>query len=604
MRLGDIVNPGALPNGKPLDGVRILALEQMQALPYATQLLARLGAEVVKIENPTGGDLGRGSLPAMKDPEGRNVGATFLRNNLNKRSVTIDLKDPRGRELVCDWRPGSTCSPRTSRAAPSIGWASGTRRSSAAAPGIVYVSVSGFGNAVTPGEPPSPYGSWPAYAAIAEAMSGMYEWKRPPDQPPVASPLGALGDIGSGMFAVIGVLAALRHRERTGLGQHVDIAMFDSMVAMADVMTNYWSMGERPQPGEGLKMILDGFRAADGWFIVQVGREHEFARLADRGRPPRVDRRSPLRHSRRVARSTSTQPSVPPSTRGPPTMTNVEACQMLSSAGVAAGPVFDAAQVIADPHVANRHMQVELPRTDGVPDPVLIPGNPVKFSEVAEGPETRVPVARRTHLGRARRRARSGRRRTGRAARQRRHRLIGATGPRLSPQSTLPGEEPISGWLSRQPRPDTVADDGSIPPSRCVITALGPGSESPSGGKTSVPPVTEGDPMKCPACPSSTLVMTDRSGIEIDYCPDCRGVWLDRGELDKIIERATPHRWPSCLLRCRHPLHPIPTGDDQPYTRRDWDDDDDDHHRRDHGRDGRHDPKRKRKGLLGELFDF
>src|SRR5690606_30120897 len=85
---------------RPLDGIRVLSLEQMQALPYATQLLSRLGAEVVKIESPGTGDLGRGSLPAMTDPEGRRVGATFLRNNLNKRSVALDLKNPEARDLV------------------------------------------------------------------------------------------------------------------------------------------------------------------------------------------------------------------------------------------------------------------------------------------------------------------------------------------------------------------------------------------------------------------------------------------------------------------------------------------------------------------------
>src|SRR3954469_4248326 len=99
MHLGDIANASALANGKPLDGVRILALEQMQALPFATQLLARLGADMVKGEPPNG-DSGRGAPPAMTDPQGRNIGATFLRNNLNKRSVCIDLKQPRGRELV------------------------------------------------------------------------------------------------------------------------------------------------------------------------------------------------------------------------------------------------------------------------------------------------------------------------------------------------------------------------------------------------------------------------------------------------------------------------------------------------------------------------
>src|SRR6478735_12077447 len=104
MRLGDTVNAAALPNGKPLDGVRVLALEQMQALPYATQLLARLGADVVKVEAPMG-ESGRGSQPGMHDPEGRFIGATFLRNNLSKRSVTVNLKADAGRELVLALAP-------------------------------------------------------------------------------------------------------------------------------------------------------------------------------------------------------------------------------------------------------------------------------------------------------------------------------------------------------------------------------------------------------------------------------------------------------------------------------------------------------------------
>src|SRR3546814_20296619 len=92
--------------GKPLDGVRVLAVEQMQALPYATQLLARLGADVVKVERPGGGDLARSSQPAMTDPAGREVGATFLRNNLNKRSVCINLATDEGRRLLLDLAPG------------------------------------------------------------------------------------------------------------------------------------------------------------------------------------------------------------------------------------------------------------------------------------------------------------------------------------------------------------------------------------------------------------------------------------------------------------------------------------------------------------------
>ncbi len=99
MKLGDVGNPDAAKYGKPLEGVRVLAAEQMQALPFGTQLLARLGADVVKVEHPVEGESGRGALPAMDDPQGRRVGATYLRNNLNKRSVGIDLKAPKGREL-------------------------------------------------------------------------------------------------------------------------------------------------------------------------------------------------------------------------------------------------------------------------------------------------------------------------------------------------------------------------------------------------------------------------------------------------------------------------------------------------------------------------
>ena len=99
-------------------------------------------------------------------------------------------------------------------------------------------------------------------------------------------PVGALGDISSALFAVIGVLAALRHRDHTGLGQYVDIAMLDAVVAMTDVVTNFWSLGVRPEPGKGLQIILDGFRASDGYVVVQVVREHQFEKLAELvGRP-------------------------------------------------------------------------------------------------------------------------------------------------------------------------------------------------------------------------------------------------------------------------------------------------------------------------------
>ena len=383
MRLGDIANPAAAGSGKPLDGVRVLALEQMQALPYATQLLTRLGAEVVKVEHPKGGDLGRGSLPAMTDPEGRSVGATFLRNNLNKRSICIDLKAPEGRDLVLQLAPKFDVVAENSKAGAMTRLGLGYADLAAVHPGVIYLSVSGFGNTV-----PSPYDAWPAFAPIVEAMSGIYEFKREGDSPPVVAPVGALGDIGSALYAVIGVLAALRHRDATGRGQHVDIAMLDAMVAMTDLVTNFWSLGLRG--GNLAPLIMHGFRAADGWFIVQVGREPQFAALAEVvGQPGWLD---DPRFAERQGWVDHLETVLRPAIEGwAATRTRVEACEALSAAGIAAGPCFTDDEVVADPHVAVRNMLVEMPRTDGVDQPVLVPGNPVKLTDVAEGPETRVP---------------------------------------------------------------------------------------------------------------------------------------------------------------------------------------------------------------------
>jgi formyl-CoA transferase len=250
-------------------------------------------------------------------------------------------------------------------------------------PKVIYLSISGFGNTI-----PSPYDAWPAFAPIVEAMSGIYEFKRRGDDPPLVAPVGALGDIGSGLYAVIGVLAALRHRDATGLGQHIDIAMLDAMVAMTDLVTNFWSLGLRD--GNVAPLIMDGFRANDGWFIIQVGREPQFATLAELvGQPgwvtdPRfTDRRGWVEHLDDVIR-----PAVEAWAAD---MTRLQACEAMSAAGIAAGPCFRDEEVVADEHVAARNMLVEMPRTDGVADPVLIPGNPVKLTNVSEGPETRVP---------------------------------------------------------------------------------------------------------------------------------------------------------------------------------------------------------------------
>jgi len=375
----------ARPAGRPLEGVRILALEQMQALPFATQLLGRLGADVVKVEPLGGGDSGRGSLPAMTDPDGRRVGATFLRNNLGKRSICVNLKDPRGRDLVLRLAPRFDVIAENSRAGAMARLGLGYPDIAAVHPAGIYVSVSGFGNTTE-----TPYRDWPAFAPIVEAMSGIYEMKRTGDSAPTIAPVGALGDIGAALFATIGILAALRHREATGSGQYIDIAMYDSVLAMTDIVTNFWSMDQqRGGPTFGA-LIMHGFRAKDGWFVLQVGREQHFARLVELlGHPewttdPRfATRQGWVDHLDDVLR--------PAIEAWASTRTKLEACHAFAAAGIAAGPCLADEEVVADPHVAARGMLVELPRTDGIAQPVLVPGNPIRMSAVAANTDTRPP---------------------------------------------------------------------------------------------------------------------------------------------------------------------------------------------------------------------
>jgi formyl-CoA transferase len=374
--------PGAAGEG-PLTGVRILAIEQMQALPFATQLLARMGAEVVKIEHPVTGDSGRGALPAVKDIDGRSVGATYLRNNLDKQSIAIDMKAPEGRELIKRLVPRFDVVGENFKPGTMDRMGLGYKDLAPLHPGLVYVSVSGFGNLL-----PSPYGSWPAYAPIAEAMGGFYEYKREEGTPPSVSPAGALGDIGSSLFAAIGLLAALRQRDRTGKGQHVDVAMFDAMVAMADIVPHFWSMGvrgKRRTPG-----IFDGFKAKDGYFVVQAVRDHQLQQFARAvGHSEWIeDERFKAREGWREHMDSVVRPAVEAWAAD---KTKLEAATALADQGIAAGPCFTTEDLVKDPHVASHDMLLRIQRPDS-DEPMLVVGNPIKMSGTPERPARRWPT--------------------------------------------------------------------------------------------------------------------------------------------------------------------------------------------------------------------
>ena len=246
-------------------------------------------------------------------------------------------------------------------------------------PAVVYLAISGFGRPVPAGTPASPYDGWPALASIVEAMSGAYEFKRPPGQAPIGSPMGGLGDIVTALFAVVGILAGLRQRDRTGRGQQIDVAMLDAMVAVLDVVPNFWSMGMpmgTPWPG-----ILHGFRAADGWFMLQVLRPHQWPDLAHAiGQPEwAADPRFATPQGWLDHLECDIRPVIEQWASG---QTKLEACAALNAAGLVAGPVRHRPRGGQRPHLALRHMLVEHPRPDGVAQPVLVPGLPVKFAEV------------------------------------------------------------------------------------------------------------------------------------------------------------------------------------------------------------------------------
>jgi crotonobetainyl-CoA:carnitine CoA-transferase CaiB-like acyl-CoA transferase len=380
MKIGEVRHPERARFGKPLDGVRVLALEQMQALPYATQLLAHLGADVVKVEPPGKGDSGRASIPALVDGDGRTVGATYLRNNLGKRGIAVDLKKEAGRALVRRLIPHFDIVAENYK--PGVLEKFGLHYDAVKeiAPRAVYVSVSGFGHGV-----PTPYASWPAYAPVAEAMAGLYEPNRKENEPPPVVVAGALGDIASALFAVIGILSALRHRDRTGVGQYLDVAMLDATLAVSDMPPFLWSMGAPESWAASGKIgICTGFKASDGWFVLAVFREHHFERLAQRvGHPEWVgDPRFATREGWAQHRESVVRPAVEAWAHD---KTRFEACSILCADGIVAGPNHNAADLARDVHIAARDMLIEVPRPDGG-NPMLVVGNPVKLSRVSEGP--------------------------------------------------------------------------------------------------------------------------------------------------------------------------------------------------------------------------
>ena len=369
----------------PLDGVRILAVEQMQAMPFATQMLAHLGARVVKVEHPLHGEAGRGAAPSLRDRDGREVGATYLRNNLGKQSIGIDLKHPDGVALLRRLVPHYDVVTENFKPGTMDRLGVGYDALAALHPGLIYVSVSGFGSLL-----PTPYADWPAYAVVAEAMGGFYSFRPEPGRLPNIGVAGALGDIGSALFAAIGTLAALHGRRETGRGRRVDVAMMDAMIPLMDMVPFNPSMGIEDDSLRAWPGICSAFAARDGLFVVQVGREHQFERLARAvGHPEWLDDpRLSTREGWRDQLETLIRPGIEGWARG---RTKLEASGELARQGIVAGPSFDADDLARDPHVRDHHMVLDVERPGGG-SPIRVAGNPIKLGGAPESGPLRWPT--------------------------------------------------------------------------------------------------------------------------------------------------------------------------------------------------------------------
>jgi crotonobetainyl-CoA:carnitine CoA-transferase CaiB-like acyl-CoA transferase len=366
----------------PLAGVRVLALEQYQSLPFATNILARLGAEVIKVELPPAGEMSRVSTPGLTDVTGRYHSGTFLRNNHNKRSLAIDWRTPKGSALVK--RAAARCDVFAENFRPgALGkYGLSYEQLAEAAPRLIYASISGFGQ-----DPGTPYFSRPAFATVVEAMSGFYSAASASDDPPVVGSAGALGDTVSGLYAAIGIMAALRSRDVNGVGQHLDIAMLDCMLGIQDFGLSQWCLRHEGTTSVG---IVHAFRATDGWFVLNVNRHHQFMKLADViGRPEWASDAS-LSSAQDWSDKMEDviRPGIEAWSAG---RTRSQACDVLTEAGLAAGPALTFGELSSDPHLALRHMLVDsgLKTRDG--SPYLFPGDPIKLRQQPRRPDVFPP---------------------------------------------------------------------------------------------------------------------------------------------------------------------------------------------------------------------
>ncbi|MEU9246226.1 CoA transferase [Streptomyces sp. NPDC048385] len=363
-----------------LAGVRVLDLSRILSGPVATMVLADLGADVIKVEDTKEGDDTRQWAPPYQGDES----AYFLAANRNKRGISVDLKSERGRAFVLrladradvvveNFRPGT---------ADRLGL--GYRDLSVRNPGLVYASVSGYGQT-------GPWASRPGYDAIAQAQSGMMSITGEAGGPPLR-PGVATADIGAGMWATIGILAALYSRESTGQGQHVDVSLLDGQLAWLTYVAGGWfANGKSPRPHGSAHPTIVPYQAlptADGHLMIAAGNDKLFGRLTEAlgvpdlavdprfaGNPDRVRHRETLIPLLEAALAR----------RG-----SAEWAELLDTAGVPCAPIATVGDALTSPQAEARGMVVELDHpTVG---PMRAVGSPLKLGRTPARVRTAPPL--------------------------------------------------------------------------------------------------------------------------------------------------------------------------------------------------------------------
>jgi crotonobetainyl-CoA:carnitine CoA-transferase CaiB-like acyl-CoA transferase len=363
-----------------LSHLAVLDLSRVLAGPWAGQVLADLGAEVIKIERPGTGDDTRGwGPPFLRDAQG-NVGADaayYLCANRNKKSVTVDFTAPEGQAIIRELARKSDVLLENFKVGGLAAYGLDYAALRAINPKLIYCSITGFGQT-------GPYAPRAGYDLLVQAMGGLMSITGRPDDEPGAGPQKAgvaVTDILTGLYATIGILAALSHRDRTGVGQHIDIGLLDVQVAcLANQAMNYLVSGSVPQRSGNAHPNLvpyQDFPTSDGYMVIAVGNDAQFARLcgvmgvAHLAADPRFQTNKSRVVNRRDLIGRLNAVSV--------TQSTAHWVAALEAVGVPAGPINTLDAVFADPQVRARQMRVDLPHP--VAGSVSLVASPLRLSE-------------------------------------------------------------------------------------------------------------------------------------------------------------------------------------------------------------------------------